>query len=375
MAESDLPRSGIVLREMTVLSQAEPTAGTPGWRRLVVVLPVLVLLVLGAGAVALYAHDRSQTDRIAAGVSVEGVAIGGLSVEQARARLTRLLRPLHERPVVVVHGRRRFLLSASEAGLRLDIARVVAAARTKSRRGGFLRRVYRELRGRPLGLRLALPVGYSPAAVRAFARRVQHAIALAPRDARFVSSLTAPRLVRSRAGLAVRDELLRLAIRSRLLHPALGRRISLPTKTLLPDVTTTALRRRYRYFITVSRTERRLRLFEHLKLARTYRIAVGRIGLETPAGLYRINDKEIDPSWHVPRSPWAGALAGRVIPPGPADPLKARWLGFYDGAGIHGTSDLASLGSAASHGCIRMSIGDVIQLYDVVPLHTPIFIL
>ena len=47
----------------------------------------------------------------------------------------------------------------------------------------------------------------------------------------------------------------------------------------------------------------------------------------------------MDPSWHVPNSAWAGSLAGQVIPPGPADPLKARWIGIFDGAGIHGTDE------------------------------------
>jgi len=97
-------------------------------------------------------------------------------------------------------------------------------------------------------------------------------------------------------------------------------------------------------------------------------------GLETPAGLYHIQDKEVNPSWHVPNSAWAGALAGRVIPPGPDDPIKARWMGVAAGAGIHGTDELGSLGTAASHGCIRMAIPDVIALYDQVPLGSPVFI-
>jgi lipoprotein-anchoring transpeptidase ErfK/SrfK len=49
-------------------------------------------------------------------------------------------------------------------------------------------------------------------------------------------------------------------------------------------------------------------------------------------------------------------------------------MGFYDGAGIHGTADEASIGTAASHGCIRMTVRDVIDLYDRVPLHTPLSI-
>ena len=71
----------------------------------------------------------------------------------------------------------------------------------------------------------------------------------------------------------------------------------------------------------------------------------------------------------------AGSLAGQVIPGGaPNNPLKARWMGIFDGAGIHGTDQVGSLGTAASHGCIRMAIPDVIELYDRVPVETPVYI-
>jgi lipoprotein-anchoring transpeptidase ErfK/SrfK len=49
-------------------------------------------------------------------------------------------------------------------------------------------------------------------------------------------------------------------------------------------------------------------------------------------------------------------------------------MGIYDGAGIHGTAQTGSLGSAASHGCIRMAIPDVIELYEKVPIQTPVYI-
>jgi lipoprotein-anchoring transpeptidase ErfK/SrfK len=58
----------------------------------------------------------------------------------------------------------------------------------------------------------------------------------------------------------------------------------------------------------------------------------------------------------------------------PENPLKARWLGIFDGAGIHGTDEVASLGHAASHGCVRMAIPDVIELYPQVPVQAPIYI-
>ena len=49
-------------------------------------------------------------------------------------------------------------------------------------------------------------------------------------------------------------------------------------------------------------------------------------------------------------------------------------MGIYDGAGIHGTTARGSIGSAASHGCIRMLIEDVEELYDTVDVGTPVYI-
>ena len=82
----------------------------------------------------------------------------------------------------------------------------------------------------------------------------------------------------------------------------------------------------------------------------------------------------VNPSWHVPQSDWAGDLAGTVVPPGPENPIKARWMGIYDGAGIHGTDGINSLGTNASHGCVRMAIPDVEELYAQVKVGTPVLI-
>ena len=99
-------------------------------------------------------------------------------------------------------------------------------------------------------------------------------------------------------------------------------------------------------------------------------------GLETPAGRYTIQNKAVNPAWTRPELA-VGRLARRVRSSpaaSPTNPLKARWLGIYDGVGVHGTADRGSIGSNASHGCIRMLVEDVIKLYDQVPVGTPIFI-
>jgi lipoprotein-anchoring transpeptidase ErfK/SrfK len=142
----------------------------------------------------------------------------------------------------------------------------------------------------------------------------------------------------------------------------------------LPEVTKQEVASKYPSYLTLDRSSFTLRLWKHLKLAKTYTVAVGQEGLETPEGLYAIQEKEENPTWHVPDSAWAGSLAGSVVPPGPSNPIKARWMAIYEGAGIHGTEEVESLGSAASHGCVRMAISDVEELYDQVEVGTPIYI-
>ena len=79
-------------------------------------------------------------------------------------------------------------------------------------------------------------------------------------------------------------------------------------------------------------------------------------GLETPAGLYHVQDKEVNPVLARAQQRMGGLACRADDSAGTADPIKARWMGIFNGAGIHGTDELSSLGSAASHGCIRMAI-------------------
>jgi lipoprotein-anchoring transpeptidase ErfK/SrfK len=143
-----------------------------------------------------------------------------------------------------------------------------------------------------------------------------------------------------------------------------------------PPVRTGALRRgRYGTIVTVDQRHFRLRLFKRLRFVKSYPVAVGQPAYPTPKGLFSITSKAVNPTWHVPDSPWAGALRNETVPGGSsANPLKARWLGIVNGVGIHGTAETGSIGSRASHGCVRMRVSDVIDLYPRVPLGSPVLI-
>ena len=232
----------------------------------------------------------------------------------------------------------------------------------------------RDIAGFDVAARVELRMSFSEAELARFTERVEAAVERVPRD---------PSVVPTAAGLAVRVPVHGIEVNATQLRRQLvraltdiraSRRIRVPAVRIPPTTTAGELKARYPKFVTVDRSGFRLRLYENLKLVRTYTIAVGAIGYDTPAGLYRIQNKAVNPVWNVPHSPWTGSLAGAVIPPGPSNPLKARWLGIYGGAGIHGTDQTWSLGSAASHGCIRMAIPDVIELYDRVEVGTPVYI-
>ena len=132
---------------------------------------------------------------------------------------------------------------------------------------------------------------------------------------------------------------LRNQLRRSLLSVEGSRTVKVQTKMVEPKVTSKELAEKYPAVVIVSRGSFKLSLYKHLKFAKSYGIAVGQVGLETPAGLYHVQNKAVNPAWTMPNSDWVAPKdRGKVVPGGTAEnPLKARWLGIYAGAGIHGT--------------------------------------
>lgn len=127
--------------------------------------------------------------------------------------------------------------------------------------------------------------------------------------------------------------------------------------------------------ILVDLSLRRLWLYDHSRLIRTYRVAIGMPSYPTPRGVFKVTWKRMNPSWGNPGSSWAANMPA-YIPPGPTNPLGTRALYLSaPGIRIHGTSQTWSIGRAASHGCIRLTNYNIQALYPLVPIGTKVFII
>jgi lipoprotein-anchoring transpeptidase ErfK/SrfK len=339
----------------------------------IAVLTSLVALLALAGGVV--AYDGTRDDAVPKGVTVAGIDIGGLDRAAAISKLDARYVAGLERPIKVHHGTKTFVLGPKEAKIDVDLDAAVAEALATAEQGNLLTRTWRRVTGGEIDKALEPEVSYSKPAVVRLLDKVRRSVARKPVDAKVSLRPSGIDEVPGKTGLEVKASELHRQIRAAIAQPNGERRFVAHTKKIQPKVTTDELADAYDTVLIADRSTFQLKLYKHLELAKTYRIAVGSAGHDTPAGEYKIANKAVNPAWTVPNSDWAGDLAGQVIPGGaPNNPLKARWLGIYDGVGIHGTSDRGSVGSNASHGCLRMLEEDVIDLYPRVPVGAPILI-
>lgn len=123
--------------------------------------------------------------------------------------------------------------------------------------------------------------------------------------------------------------------------------------------------------IVLKRSERIVYVYQGEQELARFPVAVGKPGWETPLGAFHVSSMVKNPGWTHP-------FTGEIMPPGSNNPLGERWIEFWtDGTnsiGFHGTSNRASVGQAASHGCVRMYNEDIEQMYQWVSEHTPVIV-
>lgn len=282
------------------------------------------------------------------GVTISGIAVGGMTPDEAKVVLTERF----DAPLPLRLDRRHRLAPLPNAlGATAHVDEAINRARNSQP-----------------GAALTLPVLIDGDILRAYVRSVAARYNRPPTSAQVFLRKLKPVIVPDRPGLKVNRLALTTTIVSRLRKTS---RVPVKIRHESPLAETT--RNAYKNVIVIRRGSNRLFLYRYDRLRRAFRVATGQSTYPTPLGRFTIQVMWRNPWWYPPNSRWARGQ--KPIPPGPNNPLGTRWMGLSTpGVGIHGTPNPASIGYSVSHGCIRMYIADAEWLFNAVGVGTTVFI-
>jgi lipoprotein-anchoring transpeptidase ErfK/SrfK len=294
-------------------------------------------------------HDDPEPEvLIPAGVSIAGIAVGGLTPDAA----TSVIQTAFEAPLTLRIAASVLKPTPLELGATAYIPPAVARALVA-----------------PPDTEVPLTVRVAGAKVRAYVALLAKRFDREPVDARVLLRKVRPVVTKERPGRSVeRMKATAMIVRALTSHSRLP--AAVPVKVLLPEVT----RRNVGPVLVIRRESKWLHLYNGATFVKRFRIATGMAQYPTPLGRFTVVSKWKNPWWHPPDSDWAKDK--QPIPPGPGNPLGTRWMGISSpGVGIHGTPDAASLGYSLSHGCVRMAIPDAEWLFNRVRVGTTVFVI
>lgn len=319
---------------------------------------VVAVAALALSAVALPAYATADRGPVRYMPTVNGISIGGMSEAAARQLIVdNTSVPALPVYTIVVSGVNRTFDPATAVTVNVDA--MLDQAYDPAGSGTF-----------------ALTVRYkvSTSVIAAWCAGVAGGVNRAPVNAtRFMSGPNFG-INPSVVGLVADQATTADAIRRRILSDLKGYTdnpaITMNVATVQPAVTPETLGKT----IVVNLSQKRVYLFNGPWLEVSYPCAIGQKSYPTPVGDFWIVNKVEFPSWTNPGSRWAAKMP-KSIGPGANNPLGTRAL-YLNASGIriHGTNKSNSIGTAASHGCMRLRRADIEALYPLVPIGTPVFI-
>jgi lipoprotein-anchoring transpeptidase ErfK/SrfK len=341
----------------------------PGkWTAIVLgVLAGLTLIAVAGIAYAGYSFSRTYENKILPGAVVAGVDVGGMTRAEATRAVRKAVRPQLQREVTVTAGKRTWTTTPAELGARSTARRSVLAAIAASRDASFIEKTRMRVFGSQFDHVGEVAIRYPRAPIREFFGGIAERYNREPQDATIDYSTGWVKVVKEVPGREVKVAASAQALRRAFIRG--GDTVDLAIKTEAPDVTSDA----YDEVLLVRIGENKLYHYENGKIAHSWTVATGLPEYPTPSGIYSVTELRFMPTWVNPAPDGWGASMPAMIPPGPGNPLGLRAINWSaSGIRFHGTSATYSLGYNASHGCVRMSNDDVIQLYEMVEVGTPI---
>lgn len=341
----------------------------PG-RKTAILAGVLFALLLLAGGGAAYAtmeYSERYEGRVLPGSVVAGMPIGGMTHEEALEAVKAAIGPQLNREIELRWKKRTWTVTPEELGARSNARKVVRSALAASKDTSFFEKMQMRFLDEDMAFDRKVAITYPRQGARGFVEGVASSVDQDPQDAAIDYSSGWVEITKAEPGYKVQVE---KAHRS--LMAALRRgtdKVSLPVKETEPEVTANE----FDQILLVRSGENKLYLYEDGAITREWTVATGQPEYMTPTGLFEVTELRYMPTWVNPAPDTWGADMPASIPPGPGNPLGVRAINWSAPAiRFHGTSAEYSLGYNASHGCVRLSNEDVIELFNIVEVGTPI---
>ena len=345
----------------------KPRRSRRGWW--IAGLSVLIFgLLAGGSAFAAYRYDKATADRIMPGVTVGGIDVGGMTRDEAITTVKAHLEAKLKKPLKVHAAGDTWQTSAADLNSKVLVPEAVDQAAAITDDYSWTTRVYHRLANRPVGAMFDVAVQFDKSVIDKFVGDVGGKVGVAPVSGGF--QLQGGRLVyeKSKNGRELVPGKALARVRLALREGSASTK--LPVRILKPPTNEAEQKT-----IVIDLSSKQLTLYEGKKKAKTYTVATGAPGFPTPDGSFQIVEMRKNPTWVNPDPTGWGSSMPDSIPPGPSNPLGTRAMNLNaPGIRIHGTSDIGSLGTAASHGCIRMAMSQVEELFEKVGVGTPVLI-
>jgi lipoprotein-anchoring transpeptidase ErfK/SrfK len=354
--------------EVTETPRRRP-AGRARKRILVATAVMLGALLIAAAGVAYagYQFSEQHEGKILPGARIAGVDVGGLTEEQAVEAVREKVGPQLDRSIEVYWRGESWTVTPRELGAKSDARAAVRHALEDSSQASFADKVKMRLLDERLGFEREVAITYLEQGAMGFVKGIAASIDEDAKDAELDYSTGWVEITEEETGRKVQAKKTHEALMAALQEGTT--RVQLAVKETEPEKTTED----FKQVLLVRIGENKLHLYQDGDITHTWNVGPGLPEYPTPTGLFEVTLKRFMPTWVNPSPDTWGKDLPESIPPGPGNPLGMRAIN-WDAPAIrfHGTSATYSLGYNASHGCVRMSNADVIQLYDLIDVGVPI---
>ena len=343
--------------------------------RILLVLLATLLLLASASLAWGVVVDYQSRGFVPVGVSVVGQDLSGMTEEQAAAVIEKAVSAPMLRTITIAGDNATWTLDPKGI-VAVDVDAMVASAYSPRRNATLAQRLNSQLAGAPLPAAIEPVYSVDATAIAAWVASAAVQVDRKPVDAtrkivkyKFVVTNSILGATVDQAGSVQR---LSEALSSDAALASASRVVTLPVTYTKAKVTESSFKKA----IIVSLPECKIRLYNGAKLIKTYSCAPGRPAFPTPQGDFVVDTKLHNAPWINPGSGWAAGMPAS-IPPGPYNPMGVNKIGInYSGVFMHGIppSEFGSIGTHASHGCMRMMPSDVADLFDRVYIGMPVYI-